>query len=240
MVAKPQGSPIVAVMQPYLFPYIGYFQLIHAVDIFVFFDDVQYIRRGWINRNRIMVNGQPQWFSFPVKKVPQQTKILDVQLSFDIRWKEKFLKTIKLQYCKAPYFQQIYPLIQQIVEFPDNRLVDFIIHQFEVIFQYLGIFYQWKRSSELLYNREADAQGKILSICKLLNAKTYINPIGGQKLYNKKVFKSAGIQLFFLESQLTPYSQNAKTFYPGLSIIDVLMWNSVENIHKMLKDYVLI
>ncbi len=234
---KSLASPVVAVMQPYLFPYIGYFQLIHATEIFVFFDDVQYIRRGWINRNRILVNGQPQWVTFPVKKMPRDARIFEATLAIEPKWREKFLKTLDAQYRVAPYFDEVFPLIQKIVNFPEPNLVAFIIHHFQVLLDYLNLAFHWKRSSELDYNRQANAQEKVLSICQSLHAKTYINPIGGQELYNKSVFSAAGIELLFLEPQFRQYPQKARSFLPGLSIIDVLMWNSVNTIQKMLGEY---
>ncbi len=241
MLPKPNlQSPIVAIMQPYLFPYIGYFQLMALVDVFVVFDDVQYIRRGWINRNRILVNGKAQWFTIPVKKMPRDALINQGQFLIDDRVRNKILRTLETHYKKAPFFKVTFHLVEETLNYQNTAIVPFLLHHFELIKNYLNIKTPLKLSSHLDYNRGANAQEKIIQISKILQAKMYVNPIGGKDLYSSQTFQAEGIQLLFLNPQVEPYFQGKEPFVPNLSIIDVMMWNDVKEIQRLLTQYELI
>src|SRR5690606_28909470 len=111
----------IAIMQPYIFPYIGYFQLINAVDTFVFYDDVNFIKQGWVNRNSILVNNKDMLFTVPVAKISSFSEIKDTRLdhvNYSI-WRNKFCKTLIQNYKKAPFFNEVYPLIRKIL---DNKI----------------------------------------------------------------------------------------------------------------------
>jgi hypothetical protein len=228
----------IAIMQPYLFPYIGYFQLIYAVDKFVFLDDVNFIKRGWINRNRILVNGIEHLFSVPVKKISQNKLILECELAES--WKEDFLKTIEMSYKKAPYFTFAYPLILDIINFKEQNLSLYIVNHIKRIFEYLDIKIHVIPSSSIYRTSELKAQDKIIQICKEENASEYINPIGGTELYDKNKFSEENITLKFLKTSEIIYKQFRHTFVPFLSIIDILMFNSKEEIKIMLDKYTLV
>lgn len=227
----------IAIMQPYLFPYIGYWQLIRIVDTFVVLDDVNYIKKGWINRNYILNTNDKQLFIAPIQKVSQHKKINEINLVVDEQWKQKFLRSLEFNYKKAPHFEETYVLVKAILMNTEQNLSKFIVSQLKEVSKYLGIATEFKWSSSLEINPQYKGQDKILEICKKENATEYINPIGGTELYNATVFENNDIQLHFLKTGNISYKQLKQEFVPYLSIIDVLMFNSKQEIEKMLADF---
>lgn len=226
-----------AVMQPYLFPYLGYYQLVNAVDTFIFYDDVTYIKNGYINRNNILVNGQAQRFTVPVPGASSNILIKD--LNFDPNVK-KTLKTISQSYVKAPYFNDVYPIIEKILTSTERQVHTLCANSITSVFSYLGINKQFKFSSELEYNRDLPAADKLIAMAGLLNSKHYINSPGGKNLYSKEYFSDKGVNLSFIEMRSVNYQQGKSEFVPYLSIIDVLMWNSKEQIEDLLAKFRLV
>jgi hypothetical protein len=229
-----------AIMQPYIFPYIGYFQLIKAVDKFVIYDDVNFINRGWINRNRILVNGKDSLFTIPLKEASQNKLINEIEVNWDDAWKSKWLKTLEQSYKKAPYFQQVRPIIEQTLGQEKTIFSEIIVENLKLINAYLGITTEIISSSSIYQNTELKAQTRIVDICLQEKANHYINPIGGIELYQKEVFEEKGMQLNFIKSKPVQYPQLKNDFVPWLSIIDVLMFNSVEQIQTFLDSYELV
>ncbi len=228
----------VAIMQPYLFPYLGYWQLINAVDIFVIYDDVNYIKGGFINRNYIQINRKPFLFTLSLKKASSNKLINEIEVGDN---KEKLLKTIKLNYKKAPNFHNIYDLIADIILNPEKNLSKYVAYSIFKISEYLDIKTKFMFSSEIPKNKSAKGQEKIIEICKILNATVYINSIGGINLYKKEDFKKEGILLKFLKPGDIKYKQwDDNKFIPNLSIIDVLMFNKKDEIKDMLTNYTLV
>lgn len=223
-----------AVMQPYLFPYLGYYQLVNAVGTFVFYDDVTYIKNGYINRNNILVNGKAQRFTVPVPGTSSNTLIKD--LSFDSNVK-KTLKTISQSYAKAPYFNDVYPIIEKILTSTERQVHTLCANSITAVFSYLGITKQFKFSSDLQYDRALPAADKLIAMASLLNSKDYINSPGGKSLYSKEYFAEKGVNLSFIEMEKVNYQQGKNDFVPYLSMIDVLMWNSKEQAAKLLNKY---
>jgi len=226
-----------AIMQPYLFPYIGYWQLINAVDTFVIYDDVNFIKKGYINRNSILVNGQSQLFTLELIGASQNKLVNEIEIGNN---STKTLKTIELSYKKASYFDTVYPIIENILNQDEKNLAKFVGYSLEQISNYLDIDTKFIYSSNIEKDNTFKAQEKILNICKTLNAKKYINAIGGQELYNKEIFKQNGIKLNFLKTELVEYKQFKNDFVPFLSIIDILMFNSKNDIKEMLKKFELV
>jgi hypothetical protein len=229
----------VAIMQPYFFPYLGYFQLISCADKFVFYDDVDFIKQGWINRNNILVSGKKKRVTISCSKISSNSKIKDIELSKsapkEIR---KLLKTIKQSYRKAPYFENIMPLIESILEKNNTHISDLAIQSVSKVCDYLDINTQFfKSSKDFEYNEDLNKTERIVSIVNAFSANQYINMIGGKKLYNKKDFEKSGVTLSFLKPNLAKYNQFKGEFIPGLSIIDILMFNDKKKINKMLSDY---
>lgn len=229
----------IGIMQPYFMPYIGYWQLIHAVDKFVILDDVNYIMRGYINRNSILLNGKPYRFTIPVEKASQNKLILETKLSFTSDEKGNFLQTISNAYRKAPYYEAVMPIIEDIVNYQETDLTAFIRYSIETIMEYLGIQTEILVSSAIEKDQNLKGEKRILEICKKLGADIYINPCGGRSLYHREVFAKKKIQLFFLETQSNHiiYEQVNQEFTENLSIIDILMFNCEEEIQDFLQRY---
>jgi len=230
----------IAVMQPYIFPYLGYFQLINSVNTFVLFDDVNFINKGWINRNRILVNKSDYLFTIPLSKASQNKLIHEIELTQNLEWKAKFMKTVENAYKKAPNFSSILPIINKIIYYENSNLSNYIFHSIKIISEYLNISTQILPSSAPYNTSDLKGQDKILSICKQENAVSYINPIGGIEIYNNSKFEKNGINLFFLKPEHFVYKQFNNNFVPWLSIIDVLMFNSKSDCFKMLNKYSLV
>lgn len=223
----------IAIMQPYLFPYIGYFQLIQAADLLVFYDDVHFINRGWINRNRILVNGEPHLISIPCKKASQNKLIYEVELGLDHKSRQKILRTFQMSYKKAPYFKQVYQLIENTLSGPEKNIAELAAKSIKEVIQYLGLSITCKNSSvHYPHNRNLKKADRLIDICHQESIFNYINPQGGKEIYTKAYFKEKGVKLHFLVPQIIPYPQFGNTFVPWLSILDIMMFNSREKISK--------
>jgi WbqC-like protein family len=229
-----------AIMQPYTFPYLGYFQLISVVDKFVIYDDVNFIIRGWINRNNILINNKASLFTIPLKNASQNRIIRDIELSNDTPWKYKFLKTIEYSYKKAPYFDDVFPLIDHVVSFDTSYIYQLALLSIKTVLDYIKIPTEIVNSSDIYKNKEFQAQERILDICKYEKALQYINPIGGMEIYSRDFFENEGIKIFFLKSRMPVYKQFNHEFVSSLSIIDILMFNSREDVQQMLLQYELV
>ncbi len=232
-----QHKHIIGVMQPYFMPYIGYWQLMKAVDTYVIFDDVNFIKRGWVNRNNILVNGERHLFTISLKEASQNKHFNEILIADDF---QKFIKTIRFNYHKAPYFEPTMQLLERIVSYPDKTLSTFLMNSFQETLDYLGIQTKLILSSSIKKDNSLKGSNKILDICRILGATTYYNAIGGQELYDKAKFREHGIDLYFVETPMVAYPQLSKDFVPYLSMIDVLMNNSPEEVNKMLDNYNLI
>jgi hypothetical protein len=228
------------IMQPYLFPYIGYFQLLNLVDKFILHDDIQWIKGGWINRNRILTNNKDKMITLSVTKRSSYDSISQFEFSQDKNNHKKFLNQISSSYLKSPYFKSVFPLIERIVLNKEINLTQYIKYSIEEINSYLKIKTPIFLSSNLAKNNDLKAQDRVIEICKAIKADTYINPIGGTELYNKDVFLSHGIKLYFINTNKILYKQYDNNFIPNLSIIDIVMFNSRETISKMLNEFKLI
>jgi hypothetical protein len=225
-------------MQPYILPYIGYLQLLNAVDVFVLYDDVNYINKGWINRNRILVNKEVFTYTIPCKKASQNKLIMDTEISGDGKWRAKLLKTISMAYTGAEYFKDVFPLIEKILMQKEKKLHRFTGNALNMVMNYLQM------NTRLVYaskhfnaSKGLDRADRLISICQDLKADTYINAKGGKSLYEKDYFASKGIELVFINNTIDKYPQFVKDFVPGLSIIDIMMHVSVPDIQQMLMHY---
>jgi len=227
----------IAIMQPYFFPYIGYWQLINAVDLFVIFDDVNFIKKGYVNKNSILVAGKSQSFTLELLKSSQNRLINEIEVGGN---SVKILKTITMAYKKAPYFDKVYPMIEKILTCNEKNLAYFLGHSLMQISSYLDIGTKFIYSNEIEKDNSLRAQDKILDILKRVNATHYINAIGGQELYDKECFIKQNIKLNFLMPKIENYKQFKNEFVPSLSIIDILMFNSIEEIKLMLNNYRLV
>ena len=230
-----------AIMQPYFLPYIGYFQLINAVDEFILYDNIEYTKKGSINRNRLLNNGLISFFTIPLKKDSDFLHVNRRTLA-DI-WpveREKILNRIRESYRKAPEFTSVYRLIETCFTYSETNLYLFVLNSIILINRFIGISTPIIPSSSIPIDHGQKSEGKVISLCKARNATTYINPIGGVSLYSKERFMSEGIDLKYLKANAIEYKQFEKLFEPALSIIDVLMFNSKGRVKTMLHAFTLI
>lgn len=216
-------------MQPYFLPYIGYFQLIASVDQFIVYDNIKYTKKGWINRNRMLQNGADVMFSVPLKKDSDSLDIVQRELSADFN-RDKLLNQFKGTYRRAPHFDQTFPLIEQLVRYEDTNLFRYLHHSIVKLCEHLEITTEIKISSDIAIDHTLQSQDKVLALCEATGAKTYINAIGGMELYSKEAFQQKEIELKFIKSRPFEYAQFGDAFVPWLSIIDVMMFNSIEDI----------
>lgn len=227
----------VAIMQPYLFPYIGYFQLIHAVDAFVIYDDVNFIKGGWINRNFILSQGEKTRITLQLLGASSNQLINQIQIGNN---RHKLFKTIQQSYARAPHYHDVIPLIELILDSKETNLASFLGFSLRQICDYFGIVRQWHVSSELEKDVSLSGQQKVLAVCDELDAKHYINMPGGKDLYDYASFEEQDIRLSFLVPSITPYEQLKNEFTPCLSIIDVMMFKSQQQCQHMVKEYGLV
>lgn len=231
----------VAIMQPYFFPYFGYFQLIAAVDTFVIYDDTQFINRGWVNRNRILVNGNARWITLPLRKAQLQAQIRDRRFAENIAWhKDKILKAIRLSYARAPFFSHAFPVIESILNFSDDHVAQFNAHAIRTLCGYFGIATRMLISSEVGIGEQLSGKDRVIAIANGLHADMLINPIGGLNLYSSDEFMRHGLTLKFISTQPMAYRQFGDIHLENLSVIDLMMFVGLQEIREGLARYVLI
>ena len=230
----------VGIMQPYFLPYIGYFQLIAAVDLFVVYDNIKYTKKGWINRNRLLQNGADAVFSLPLKKDSDVLDVRERELSADFN-RQKLLNQFIGSYRGAPYFEQGIELAREIVMSDETNLFRYLHASIVATCKYLDIGTRIEISSHVPADHELKGEDRVLSICTACNADTYINTIGGLELYSRERFAGQNIALQFIRSKPFEYRQFGAPFVPWLSMIDVIMFNPVDEIKSsLLTQYELI
>lgn len=231
----------IGIMQPYFFPYLGYFQLISAVDKWVVFDTPQYIRHGWINRNRILKPDRNdfQYVNVPLKKHAREAVINQVQISDAENWRARIIGQVGHYKKAAPFYTDTHKIIEQSIAIETESIVELNCNVLQTICAYLGVEFNYEVYSAMNLEHETPQHAGewALHISSALGAKTYINPPGGKAIFNKSQFDAAGIELCFIEPRLKAYNQKNNSFIPGLSIIDVMMFNSKEQVKEMLKEY---
>lgn len=224
---------ILAVMQPYIFSYIGYYQLVYSADIFISYDDVSFIKQGYINRNNILANGNPLRFTLPVIGASSNALIENLEYSNS----KKILRTIAQAYTKAPYFDDVFPIIELVFNQENRGVAHINSLSIQVVFEYLNIDKKILMASQIEYDRTKERADRLIELSKVHCCEQYVNSPGGRELYQKEYFQEKGIKLNFIETQIQPYTQNSDEFVPYLSMIDILMNCSKEDIIKMLNQY---
>ena len=229
-------------MQPYLFPYLGYFQLIKAADKFVVYDDISFIKQGWINRNYILLNGAKHLITIPVQNISSNMHINQTMVSaMPFKWEQKLLNTIIQAYKKAPHFKEVFPMIETVItDSAGKSIAAMAAESMTSVMKYLSVKTELIESSSGYKNDHLKKEERVIDICKRENASQYINAIGGRDLYSKENFLAKNIKLNFIKHRPFVYQQFLHEFITGLSIIDVMMFNSVGDIAKMLNDYDLV
>jgi len=224
-------------MQPYFLPYLGYFQLMAATERFVLLDDVNYIKGGWINRNRILLDGEARWLTMPLAKASPNRLICDIEIESGAAWKLKMLRSVEAAYGKARFFTQAFAILEEILTTSEIGLSRFLYRSLSILSDNLGMDSEIVQTSAVYPNRELPGARRVLDICLKETANIYVNAPGGKGLYDPDLFRRAGVELQFLSPILPPYAQNTKEFVSGLSIIDALMWNTPEEVLTMIQQY---
>lgn len=210
-------------MQPYFMPYIGYWQLFAAADKLIVLDDVAFIRRGWINRNRILVNGAAHRFSIPLSHASQHRLINEIGLAADSGWLKSFRSTLVQNYRKAPFFDETQSFLEPVLMSSHGQLLPFLLRSIEAVATHLGIGTPLALASSVDPDRQYGGQARIIDLCCQEKACRYLNLPGGRDLYNAQDFHRCGIELQFIIPRLSPYTQPGGRWWPSLSIIDLLM-----------------
>jgi WbqC-like protein family len=224
----------VAIMQPYFFPYIGYFQLIGSVDLFVIYDNIKYTKKGWINRNRILRNGVDCVFTVPLRKDSDSLDVKDRAVAADFD-RGRLVNQLREAYRRAPHFQEGFAVVEKAVMAPRDNLFEYVHGSVVEVCRYLGIGTRIVPSSSFAIDPVLKAQDKVLALCKAASASMYVNAVGGQELYNREEFRARRIELKFLKTGPIEYPQFGDPFVPWLSIIDVMMFNPVARIREFLE-----
>ena len=227
------------IMQPYFFPYLGYWQLINAVDKYVVYDDVTYIKGGWINRNNILLNGKSHLITLPLNQSSSFKNINQIDIIDNAKQREKIIKTLEVAYKKARYFDHVIPIVSDLI-MNSKTIADLNYKAILFIKNYLGLKTEILLSSNLVKDNNLKAQDKVIHINKLLGSDVYYNAIGGMELYDKASFAKEGIELYFLQMDKVEYPQYKNDFVPNLSILDVLMFNSPDEINELLTKFTLV
>ena len=227
----------IVIMQPYLFPYIGYFQLMRAASTFVVYDDVNYIRGGWINRNRWLANGQAAYFTVPIKDASSFRLIAETEIGGDGRWREKLLRGFEQNYRKAPYYHEAMGLLEPVIRMEEPSIARRAVASLLAVRTYLGLSTTIIESSARFGNARMAGSERVIDVCRQLGADGYVNASGGAELYGKAEFASHGIELKFLRPRRIVYAQPANPFVENLSILDVVAHNSADEVRRFLTEY---
>lgn len=225
------------VMQPYFFPYLGYFQLMHAADKFVVYDDVNFIKGGWINRNRLLANGEASYFTVPLRGASSFRPIHQVEVDDSVPWRTRLLKTFRQTYGKAPHFADVFPLLEDVLTLEELAIAGFAVASLRAVVTYLGLKIDLVESSRIYENSHLHGVERVLDICRKEGARRYVNASGGRTLYSPESFAEHGIELRFLTPRPIAYGQFRPPFVPWLSMLDVLMFNEREVVRGYLNAY---
>lgn len=229
------------IMQPYFLPYLGYFQLVRAVDAFVIYDNIEFSKGGWVQRNRILLNGTDSLFSLPIKKDSDYLDIRDRRLADTFPAERvKLLRRIDAAYRRAPHYAQTMPLVEACVMYESDNLFEFIRHSVQSVSEHLGITTRFVVSSTLPSDRHLKGQDRVLAICRDMDCRTYVNAINGRTLYDRPTFTAQGVDLKFIQMRSIEYPQFGNSFIPNLSIVDVLMFNPLDRVREFLTAYELV
>ncbi|QIH09982.1 MULTISPECIES: WbqC family protein [unclassified Pseudomonas] len=225
-----------AIMQPYFFPYIGYFDLIASVDKFVFYDDVNFIKNGWINRNRLYLSGDVRYFTAPLSGASSNSKIFEVRIQPRQAWTRKLLESIRQSYAKAPNFIETFDLLRDVLDGDSESVSSLAQKSVQKSAERLGMLTNFIESSSIYENSDLKGTERVLDICLKEGTKEYINLPGGKSLYDETDFLKKGIKLSFTNTSFIPYAQFDRPFSPGLSIIDMMMFNSFEQCRELISQ----
>jgi hypothetical protein len=230
----------IALMQPYFFPYLGHFDLLNMVDEWIVFDTAQYMRSHWMNRNRILhPAGGWEYITVPVRKHPTNTPGHQVEIAMAIDWRNRILRKLQHYRNKAPYYQDVMDFVEECFADVGPNLSETNIRILEKTRTRLGI----KTPMRVLSRMDLRLEPVLgpgdwgFEISRLLGAREYVNPAGGAALFDRDQFEKHGIKLTIQNFSNIAYDCRPYRFEPGLSIIDVMMWNRPEQIKNYLDTW---
>ena len=227
-------------MQPYFFPYVGYFQLMRAVDLFIVYDNIKYTKKGWINRNRMLQAGKDVMFSLPLRGDSDSLDVRDRVLAAEFK-RDKLLNQLRSAYARAPNFASVFAMVERVVRHPDGNLFSYLHHALTRCCEHLGLKTPVRVSSTVEIDHSLKNQDRVIALAKAVGATTYVNAIGGLELYDRAAFRDQGLELHFIRARPFEYRQFDDPFVPWLSIIDVLMFNPLDAVRdRILHNYELI
>ena len=229
-------------MQPYFFPYLGYFQLINAVDSFIIYDNIKYVKGSWINRNRLMNNGNISYFTVPIKKASDSLNISQREVAYGReydRFRNNFQSRLYEGYKNTNNYGDVFSIIEECLNYKSQNLFDFIYFSLKQVLKILNIKTNIIISSKLDINQDLKSHHKIIAICNYFKCSEYYNVIAGSHLYDKNIFKSNSINLNFVKMDNVHYNRGNEPFVEDLSIIDFLMHNN-QDVRNILQKYLTI
>jgi hypothetical protein len=238
--STPTFGARLAIMQPYFFPYLGYFQLAASVDTFVFYDDVNFRKGGFVNRNRLLVSGRVGYFTVPLSKASSSSTIDQVQIDGSKPWRRRLATTLRSSYARAPHFRAVFELFERVSSLEDGRISELAKRSVRLVAEYVGLATTFVDSSSVYGNAERSGVERVLDVCRRENAAAYHNLPGGAKLYGDDEFERAGLCLRFVAPRVAPYPQFSAPFVPNLSMLDVLMFNDAASVREKLSQYSLL
>ncbi len=229
----------ICIMQPYFFPYLGYYQLVSNTNIFIFYNDVNFVERGWINRNYILMNKQKGLITIPLKKASSNKKINEIEILSDKKIFNKILRTIELNYSSAPNFKQGFVILKEIFDKGSNTIDQLAITSIDSVFKYLDLPFDYELSSNIDYDRTSTKVDKIVEISKNYNVDTIYFPPGSTSLYSDRDFSRRGLKSKVIHPVFKEYSQRLPNdqFIPGLSMLDLIMNNDKNKLLGMLQSF---
>lgn len=223
-----------AIMQPYLFPYAGYYNLVSQVDKFIFYDDVNFIKNGWINRNRLILSGETRYFTIPLSGASPNLKINQIKAQPRSMWERKMLESIRQSYSKAPNFVACFDLFKDILDCNEDDIATLARRSVIKPSERFGFKVNFVESSKNYSNEALSGAVRVIDICCKEQADTYINLPGGRGLYSSEQFTQYGVDLRFTQPLLADYRQFGEDFKSGLSIIDMMMFNDFETCAELI------
>lgn len=234
---QPEPEKKLGIMQPYFFPYPGYFQLLHAVDTLVFYDDVNFIKNGWINRNRLLLDGAPAYFTVPLANASSFQRIDQVRVSADGGWRRKLLEKMRHAYARAPHYTEVIRMVEGVVGSEPPSIGELARQSVQAVAQYLALPCRFVATSRAYGNDHLKGEERVIDICIREHAATYINVPGGRMLYEPRHFARQQVRLGFINPRLATYPQFSGAHVPALSIIDLLMFNDRQAARDLLRNY---
>jgi hypothetical protein len=211
-----------AVLQPGYLPWLGFFDQVRRSDLFMYYDDVQFDKHGWRNRNRIKSPQGPHWLTVPIRHTGAEfPSILDAEIDRRIPWARKHVATVQHFYARAPYLRPYLPQLEEVLNQPWERLVDLDLAVCQLFFDWLGIKTRVARASEL--DVGGTRSERLLNLCRLVGARRYLSGDAAQAYLDLDLFAGDGIEVCWQRYEHPIYAQLHGPFVSHLSALDLIL-----------------